>query len=77
MFNGQQAAKESSFIVGGGRTSNIHEHHTTFLGSTVAHSSRHTTKVASQLFLEAFTSSLKKLDQTVICGEYKVWIYKI
>ena len=41
LFDGQQAAKESSFIVGGGRTSNIHEHHTTFLGSIVAHSSRH------------------------------------
>ena len=65
IFDGQQAAKESTFIVGGGRTSNIHEHHTTFLGSIVAHSSRHTTKIASQLFLEAFTSSLNSLFRIV------------
>ena len=75
-FSPMRSSATISVGVGGGRTSNIHEHHTTFLGSIVAHSSRHTTKIASQLFLEAFTSSLKKLDQTVIRREYKVWIYK-
>ena len=45
--------------------------YTTFLGSIVAHSSRHTTKTASQLFLVAFTSSLKKLDQLLFTENTK------
>ena len=76
VFNGQKAVKKTSFLIGSGETQNICDHPTLFLGSTIGCNTTTSVKSASNSFSSMFISSLEKLDQAKIRGEYKVWIYK-
>ena len=71
-----KSVTNATFTVGDGHTSNINDHPTAFLGSTVCHNACQTKRTASESFDKLFTSILSRLDRAKIRGEYKVWIYK-
>ena len=73
-FDGRKMVPDVTYALTAGRTSNICNHPTKFLGKVLADCPRSTAKHAVSRLKSLILPNLQKIDNTQIRGEYKTWI---
>ena len=76
LFNGKKMLEDSTIQLPTGRTNNIRNAPTKFLGGYIGHTRQASTRAASSRLTKTVLSALVEFDHQPIRGEYKCWLRK-